>query len=84
MIFASSVMVAGGVVYVSGYPSSGKYGKVFAVSADTGYLLWNSTEPLGFVVSPPAVVDGKVFITDAGPFYNGYGGKLWAYKLNSG
>ena len=65
------------------YIASGSFSRVHVVHADTGAIVWQSTEPLGFLFGSPSVVNGKMFIADTGPYYNGYGGRLWAYHMTT-
>lgn len=70
-----SPVAAGGVVYVA----AGSFGQVFAVDGFTGDILWQSSDPIGHIIAPPIVVDGHLYVVDAGPNYNGDGGRLWSY-----
>jgi len=65
------------------YVASGSFARVHAVHADTGAIVWQSSEPLGYLFGSPTVVNGKMFIADTGPYFNGYGGKLWAYQMTT-
>ena len=53
---ASSPAVAGGVLYVGSYD-----GKVYALNASNGTLVWNYTTG-DMVVSSPAIANGIVYI----------------------
>eukprot|EP00607_Mallomonas_marina_P009996 CAMPEP_0182422824 /NCGR_PEP_ID=MMETSP1167-20130531/8635_1 /TAXON_ID=2988 /ORGANISM="Mallomonas Sp, Strain CCMP3275" /LENGTH=1169 /DNA_ID=CAMNT_0024601225 /DNA_START=861 /DNA_END=4371 /DNA_ORIENTATION=+ len=68
-------VVAGGVVYVA----TGANGQLFAVNADSGVVLWVSTQALGYLMSPPIVVNGMLLIADSGKRFDGVTSKLWAF-----
>eukprot|EP01041_Mallomonas_annulata_P012930 gene12930-27276_t len=70
-----SPIVAGGLVYVS----TGEFSQVYAVNADTGVIVWESSEALGHIYASPTVVDGKLFVVDSGSNYDGVSSRLWAY-----
>ena len=63
------------------YIATGVFGKVYAINADTGAILWQSTDPIQYAFGPPTVVNGKMYIADCGPNYDGKGAKLWGYQL---
>ena len=75
----TSPVIAGDLVYIA----SGSFSRVHVIHADTGAIVWQSTEPLGFLFGSPSVVNGKMFIADAGQHFNGYSGRLWAYQMTT-
>lgn len=75
--FAAQPIVANGVVYAAVYAASG--GKLVALDAKTGDVIWQSSPPNGeTVISPVSIGDGRIYVG------TGWGGLLCAFDAATG
>jgi len=52
-------------------------GRLYALNATSGALLWSATLPAGIRESSPAVLNGRVYV-------GCFDGKVYAYSLEAG